>query len=142
MKVIVVRSERGRIVESMVMEASIYDVVKDITRHVMDEWDPSKSDFLVMRDNRKVTIIGEPDPEFLKELEAEGRVERSSNGIEVQVPIFIISFDNEFLDDEDYVDNKVYVIAPLVVDSLREEIEVYAADLTVRREKPEGITES
>ena len=141
MRVAVIRSEMGRVVESMVLEGSVYDVVKDITRHVMDEWDPGRSDFLVMRDNRKVTILGEPDEAALRELEAEGRVERLPNAVEVYLPIFVISFDNEFLDEEDYVDNKVYVIAPLVADGLREEMEVYAAELTVRKERPEGIEE-
>lgn len=142
MKIAVIRAEEGRVVESYEFEGSLADVVKDIARQAMDEWDPSESDFFVMRDAREITIGAEVDDDTLRELEEEGLARREDGQVKVLLQYYTISFDTELVEDENYVDRKVYVIAPLVVPTLKDELEAYAASLTSGSgQPPPGIKE-
>ncbi|MCE4616650.1 MAG: DUF2286 domain-containing protein [Aeropyrum sp.] len=130
MKVAVIRAEEGRIEESLVFEARLEETVKDIARHAMEEWNPAKSDFIVIKDNLEVTIAGEPVEEVITQLEEQGRIVRSESGIKALIPIYYISFDTEMVDEDNYADKKIYLIAPLVYEGLKEELESHAAQLT------------
>lgn len=142
MKIAVIRAEEGRVVESFEFEGSLTDVVKDIAKQAMEEWDPGESDFFVMRDVREITVGAEIDDETLRELEEEGLARREDGQVKVLLQYYTISFDTELVEDENYVDRKVYVIAPLVVPALKDELEAYAASLTSEKgQSPPGIKE-
>ncbi|BAA80820.2 hypothetical protein APE_1817.1 [Aeropyrum pernix K1] len=139
MKVAVIRAEHGRVEESLVFEARLEEVVKDMARHALEEWDPGSSDFLVIRDDIEVTVVGDVEEDVLKELEAQGRVEGEGGETRVLVPIYYISFDNEMIDDENYIDKRILVIAPLVYKGFKDELEAHAASMTAPPQRPGGI---
>ncbi|MCE4604746.1 MAG: DUF2286 domain-containing protein, partial [Aeropyrum sp.] len=80
--------------------------------------------------NLEVTIAGEPVEEVITQLEEQGRIVRSESGIKALIPIYYISFDTEMVDEDNYADKKIYLIAPLVYEGLKEELESHAAQLT------------
>jgi len=127
---IVIRAEEGRVEESLVFDARLEETVKDIAKHAMEEWDPSRSDFIVVKDNLEVTVTGELVEEVAAELEEQGRIVRSESGVKALIPVYYISFDTEMVDDDNYIDRKIYLIAPLVYSGLKDELEAHAAQLT------------
>ena len=142
MKIAVIWAEDGRVVESFVFEGSLEDVVKDVAKQALEEWDPGRSDFIVVRDVQELTLSGEADEETLRELEERGLAKREDGQLRVLLQYYTISFDTELVDEEDYVDRKIYLVAPLVVPELREELEAHAASLTAERgEGPPGVRE-
>lgn len=84
----------------MIFEARLEEVVKDMARHALEEWDPSSSDFLVISDDIEITVVSDIEEDVLRELESQGRVEVEGGETRVLVPIYYISFDNEMIDDE------------------------------------------
>lgn len=143
MKVAVVRAEHGRVEESLVFDARLEETVKDIARQAMDEWDPRRSDFIIIKDNLEVTVTGTMLEDVAQELEAEGRLARGDSQVKALIPVYYISFDTEMVDEDNYVDRKVYIIAPLLYDSFKDELEAHAAQLTSPPPKgPSGIREA
>ena len=142
MRVAVVRAEHGRVVESYVFEGRLEDIVKDITRHTIEEWDPAKSDLIITKDFFDITVTGEPDEEVLEELRGMGLVERSESEVKASIPIYYINFDVELDEEAGYIVRRVYVVAPLVSREFKDEIEHEAASLTSPRSSPPpGISE-
>ena len=144
MKIAVVRAESGKVVESYIFEGELEEIVKDIARQAMDEWDPRSSDFIVTKDTYQLTISGRPDEEMLDELEEKGLVARDQSGVKVITTIYYISFDTELGEDENYIDKKMYIIAPLISVEFKDELEFEAASLPSYRGgefKPRGLRE-
>lgn len=142
MKIAVIRAEEGKVVESFVFDGVLEEVVKDIAKQALEEWDPARSDFIVVRDVQELTLSGEADEETLRELEERGAAKREDGQLRVLLQYYTISFDTELVDDENYVDRKIYLIAPLVVPELQDELEAHAASLTAGGgEAPPGVRE-
>ena len=140
MKVAVVRAEHGRVVESYEFEATLEDIVKDIVRQVVEEWKPEESDLLVTRESREITVAGEVEEGVVRELEEKGLVAREGGSLKALVTIYYIYFDVKLEEEsEEYVSNKVYVIAPLVAKEFKYELEREAASWTAWGEEPSGI---
>ena len=126
----------GKIVESKVVEGDPRETLKDLTLKALREWDPLKSDFVVMRHVRRIGVE-ELDSDSQKYSGDLVRVE----GDEIVFPVYMISFDNETIDDEDFVDYKIYLVSPYISETLRTLLEVEAAEATAVKRKPEGIKE-
>ncbi len=76
MKVLVVRAEMGRVVESRVLEGEFYEVVKKYVSIASSEWDPEVSDFVVVRDDLNVDVEGSLEREVLEYLRSYGLLRR------------------------------------------------------------------
>jgi hypothetical protein len=138
-KVLVVRAEMGRVVESRVLEGEFYEVVKKYVSIASSEWDPEVSDFVVVRDDLNVDVEGSLEREVLEYLRSYGSLEESEGALRVRLPVYTISFDNRFVGEDSYVENKVYIIAPYVNEDLRVLFETEAASITTQEAAPEGI---
>jgi hypothetical protein len=141
-KVVVIHSVEGRIVESTVEERGLYEAVRDYAKRAMEAWDSRRSDFLVMRDRRRLS----PDEVDLHKVASMEGVEVGGDGY-VYMTIFLISYDNSFVEGEggrveDYIDRRVYLIAPHVSDELRAFLEAEAAEMTAPRSPPKGLREA
>ena len=141
MKVVAVRAEHGKVVESYVFEANIEETVKDIVRQILDEWDPDKSDLLITKEVHTITVVGEEEQEVIRELEERELVEREGGSIKASIPIYYINFDVDLEEEEGMVINKLYIVAPLVSKEFKYEIEKEAASITSPsgEEGPRGI---
>jgi hypothetical protein len=129
-KIAVIRAEYGRVVESFVFEGELEDIVKDVARHAMEEWNPGSSDFFVIKEVHALTVTGSPESEVIEELERRGMVAREEGSLKVLATIYYITFDTELGEDENYIDRKMYVIAPLISPDFKDELEYHAASMT------------
>ena len=139
MKVLVVRAEKGKVIMSEVIEGELYDVIKKYVSIASSEWDPRVSDFVVVREDLNVDVEGSLEEEILEYLRSYGSLEEGEGVLKVRVPVYTISFDNRFMGEDLYIENKVYIIAPYVNEDLRVLFETEATSITVQEVAPEGI---
>jgi hypothetical protein len=129
-KVLVVRSEEGKIVEKNILEGELADIAKTYAEKAFKEWDPARSDFTVLKSKYERRIQLPIDPDLLDAIEAlnlEKRIE--PNELVVEIPLITISFDNEWI-GENYHEKKMYIIVPYLDAGFEEEILRYAIDAT------------
>ena len=139
MKVLVVRAERGRVVESSIVEGELDKIVKDVAREVLEEWDPRVSEFVVLKDVEEATIKLPIPGDVVDVLRPFGLRRRGDEAV-VDLPYYTISFDNRKVND-DYVEYKVVVVAPYINDDFKAWIETLAAEIVSEKKPPEGIKE-
>lgn len=142
MKVLVIRAEYGRIVESNVVDGEMYSVVKEEARRALEAWRAEASDFVVARDYRDVEISLPVPPGLYDELrELDVPLTRSGEKAVASIPVVLISYDSEMISEEDYQENKIILVAPYLGEDARIDLESEAASMTGPAEKPEGISE-
>ena len=128
-KVLVVRAEEGRVVEEKVVEGDMASVVKDIVAKALKEWKPPESDFVVVRENYRVTVDLPLSSEEYERYSRYGLRRTSGGQAEFEIPVYLVSFANEWR-GEDYRDRKIYLVAVYVDDKLRGEMASWAAEST------------
>ncbi len=141
MKVVVIRSERGRITEKSVVEGKIEDIVKDAARKALEEWDPANSDFIAIKDLREVELDLPLNPDLVDFLREYGSLHRVKDKAVVRIPTYTISFDNVMVSEDRYIENKIYLIAPYINDDLTVDLESMAAEYTAEKTAAPGIEE-
>lgn len=128
MKVLVLRSEEGKITSKEELTGELKDVVLQVANKALQEWNLDSSDFTIMKDSLEVTIPLPLTKEQLATLKNYLKGRGTKEAI-AELPVYIISFENQWSESE-YLDKKVYVIAPSVDSNVAKEIEDYAAELT------------
>lgn len=142
LKVVVIRAEQGRIVESDIVEGELYEIVKEEARRALEAWRPETSDFVVARDYRDVEIKLPISPELYDRLrEMDVPLSKEGDKAVASIPIILISYDSEMLTEEEYLEKKIMLIAPYLTDEVKVELESEAVGITSPSEKPEGIIE-
>ncbi|MEM1873649.1 MAG: DUF2286 domain-containing protein [Acidilobaceae archaeon] len=135
---LVVRAEYGEVKESRVVEGDFERVVRDVVSRALEEWNPAKSDFIVLRDERVVEVES-LDQALAESLRSAGALRELERGLSVRVPVVTVSFDNEMVSEERYEEHKIYIVTLYVSDDFKTEIEAEAAEITSAPEEPEGI---
>uniref|UniRef100_A0A7C3J3S8 DUF2286 domain-containing protein n=1 Tax=Candidatus Methanomethylicus mesodigestus TaxID=1867258 RepID=A0A7C3J3S8_9CREN len=135
---LILRSKLGSIVSKSVREGELRDIIRQVVADSVQLWQAERSDFIVIRDLYPVSIklpINKEQYDTYSKYD----MQRTSNGsVMFQVPVYVISFDNEW-QEEDYVDKEVIVVAP-VIDSKVEEIILELA-VEATKEKPKEDTD-
>jgi len=133
MKIIVLKSENGKITSENIVEGKFSDVLKEIATMALKEWNETTSDFVIMKDTQDVKIPKPLKPEVYETIKnfLVGRDEKFAHA---RIPLYIISFENEWNDDN-FVDKKVYVVSYYLNEENKKELEEYAKDIT----SPENI---
>ncbi|HIP65970.1 MAG TPA: DUF2286 domain-containing protein [Pyrodictium sp.] len=129
-KIVVVKSVEGKIEDSRIVEGRLPDVVKEIARKTLEEWDPEKSDFTIIKARYELRYKLPISPDLydiIDELNLEKF--REGNNLIVVVPVYTISFDNEWLEDK-YHDKAVYVVTYYIDEEEKKQIEEYAVETT------------
>lgn len=129
MRTIVARSRQGRIEEYSVVEGELRDVVRQVVMRALEAWDMEASDFIVMRDKYAMQVKLPLTKEQYEEYSKYELRRLSSSEAELRVPIFIISFNNEWR-GEDYVDKEIYVVAPYIDEEQAKDIRELAMNAT------------
>ncbi|MDM7275214.1 MAG: DUF2286 domain-containing protein [Thermoprotei archaeon] len=124
-KILVIRAERGKIVESKIVEGELRETVRKITSKALEEWDPEKSDFIVIKEKRKIETTQPVEMETLKTLE-----NLEIGETHIQLPIYMISFDNTMIEEDNYVENKIYLITLYANEEIKDLLEIEAAEIT------------
>ncbi len=131
LKILVIRSEEGNISEKSVIESEdIYNVVKEYAEKAFQQWNPSTSDFTVLRTKYEYRVKLPIDPDLLdliEELNLDKRMELGE--LVIEVPLVTISYDNEWI-GENYHEKRMYIVTPYLDSRFEEEIEKYAIDAT------------
>jgi len=141
-KVIVIRAEYGKIVESDIVEGDLFEIVKEEARNALEAWKPETSDFVVARDFREIEIKLPIPPELYDRLREMGiPLSRAGDKAVASIPVVLISYDSEMITEEEYQENKIILIAPYLSDEVKMDLESEAAGITSPSEKPEGIIE-
>lgn len=125
MSVLVIRAELGRVVLSQRLDEDLYETVRRYVAMVINEWDPARSDLLVMRDVVEMKAEGS-EPRGASHVE----VVASQDGSVLRFPVYLISFDSEEKSEDVYEERKIYLIAPYVNEEIKEMLESYAEELT------------
>ncbi len=145
MRILVIRAEEGRIVEKEYVEGDLAEVAKKVAAKALEEWDPETSDFVVLRDQRDVEIppelVNPKNFDVFREFNL--RREKTEEGTQavITVPLYTISFDNISIGDEAFIEKKIYLIVPSVIEEIDVLFEQLAADITSPQAQPEGIEE-
>ena len=140
-KILVIRSEKGKVVESEIVEGALEDVVKDTARRALEEWDPGLSDFIILKDLREIELELPIDPKLFDILREYGGLAKKGNIAIARLPLYTISFDNRMITENNYIENKVYLVTLFINEDLKTQVEVEAASITSEKTVPEGIEE-
>lgn len=129
MRLIIARSKEGETKEVEVVEGGLHEVVRKVVLRALEMWNLEESDFIVMRD-RYVTSVKLPLTKEQYEEYSKYELRRvSSSEAEVRVPIYIISYSNEWRGDN-YVDKEVFIVAPYINETQLEEVKELASSAT------------
>lgn len=134
-EILILNSERGKLVKSEVVKGKLEDVIKKVLIKVLYEWSPKKSDLIVMRHTHEIRVKLPLTKELYEKLSKYNLRRASSNEAIAELPVFVVSYDNTWIDDDVY-DNKVYLIAPYVNEEVKEELEELAIETTSESYKP------
>ncbi len=144
-KTLVVKAVRGGGVESELVDKRFSVIVKEVAARALEEWNPLKSDFTAIRDDRDVEIDLPLDPKLYDLLKNLNLTKVSEDKAVFTLPVFVISYDSEWVSTEDYIDNKVYIVSIYVNDEIKRLVEQVAMDLVSKEpgeeEELEGIEE-
>ncbi len=56
MKILIVKSENGKVTSEKITEGEISKVLRDVAKEALEEWNELASDFIIMRDNQEVRL--------------------------------------------------------------------------------------
>ncbi|MDP8003355.1 MAG: DUF2286 domain-containing protein [Caldisphaera sp.] len=141
MKVLIIRAEKGSIISSEIKDGEIAKIVKNKSEDAMKEWNPELSDFIVLKDEREVDFPLPLKPELVDIMRNIGSLSRTSDKAIARFPIYTISFENMMISEDNYVEHKIYLIAPYINDDIKIELEKEATEITTEKTGPEGIEE-
>lgn len=130
-KTLVLRSRGGALVSKETVDGEVKDTVRKVVVGAVSLWAAETSDFIVIRDMYPVSVKL-PISKEQYELYSRYDMSRTTNGsVMFSVPVYVISFDNEWQED-DYVDKEVMVVAP----QLDQKVEEIITELAVEATKP------
>ncbi|KSW12333.1 hypothetical protein CF15_06225 [Pyrodictium occultum] len=138
MKILVIRSDEGKLTRSDVVEGDFNTVAKDIVRKALEEWHPSESDLTALRTKFELRYKLPIDPDLYDKLvELNLELMREGNELVVNLPVLTISFDNAWLEDA-YLDRRMYVISYYLDEAAKRQLEEYAIEATKEPKKMGG----
>ncbi|BAB66494.1 MULTISPECIES: DUF2286 domain-containing protein [Sulfurisphaera] len=128
MKVLVVKSENGQVSKKDIVEGDLPQVLRNTATLALKEWNENLSDFIIMKDMYEIHIPLPLKPQTYEMLKNYIKSRTKSEAI-AEIPIFVISFDNEWV-ESDFKDKKVYVVSPYIDDKSENELLEYAKQVT------------
>ncbi|NPA97631.1 MAG: DUF2286 domain-containing protein [Crenarchaeota archaeon] len=129
MRILIIRSENGNIVETVIVEGDLSVVLKDVVRKVLEMWEPTKSDLVVMRHNHDISVKLPITPQQFESY-SKFNLRRTGNMATFTIPVYVISYENEWTEDGNLRDTKVFLVAPYVDDVVKSSVEELAKEIT------------
>lgn len=131
-QIMIVRAKEGQLVSKNMFEGEFREVVKKTVLDALSLWQLDNADFTVIRDPQYPVEAKAPITKEQYDLYSKFDLQRASNGSVVyHLPVYIISFDNVYMEDS-YLDKEVLVVAPYV-DQISEQ---HIVDLALDSTKP------
>ena len=149
-EIMVVRSERGEVKSVERKQGDLLQVLKQVVTEAIDLWNPESSDFIVIKDMFPISVKLPITPQQY-EAYSPYNLRRAGDVAEFDLPVFMISFENEYREDG-YIDRGVLVVAPRLDDHVEKailEIAVAATqepteeeEAALEKELPEEVREA
>ncbi|CCC80844.1 DUF2286 domain-containing protein [Thermoproteus tenax] len=111
---IVAKISQGKIVEKRIVEGKVYDAVKREGAALLNKWNPTSSDFIILRDYVTLSYKAPITKELLEKIR-EFSPKRIGDKIEVTVPVFEVVYNSTWTGDNMKIDDAV-VVAPHIDD--------------------------
>ena len=113
-QIMIVRAKEGQLVSKNRVEGEFKEIVKKTVLDALSLWLMDSADFTVIRDPQYPIETKAPITKEQHDLYSKHELQRASNGSVVfHVPVYIISFDNVYMEDN-YMDREVLVVAPYI----------------------------
>jgi hypothetical protein len=141
--IMIVRAKEGNLVSKNIVEGDLKEMVRKTVTEALALWNLESADFTVIRDPQYPVTAKAPITKEQYDLYSKYELQRTTNGsVMFNVPVYIISFDNVYLEDT-YVDREVLVVAPYVDKVAEDHIVELALESTrpPSEEKEEAETE-
>ncbi|BBD71722.1 hypothetical protein HS1genome_0111 [Sulfodiicoccus acidiphilus] len=129
MKILLLKSERGRVTSEQLMEGELRAAVTSVAKKALEEWDVDKSDFVILKDVHEIRKKLPLSPSLYEVISKYLKGKEQGEAL-AEVPVYIISFDNDW-EEEDFKDRSVYLIAPYLDEESKNEMKEYAEELTI-----------
>ncbi|BCU67429.1 hypothetical protein HS7_08660 [Sulfolobales archaeon HS-7] len=126
-KTLIIKSERGSISKQEVKEGDYRKIVKDIAMEAINEW-TDMSDFYIMKDVQEFRRKGPLDSKTYEEVK-DFLGGRENQEIIIKLPLFYISFENLWIDN-DTQDLRVYIVTPYIGEDIKSELLELATEAT------------
>lgn len=138
MKVIIVKSENGNVSKKDIIEGDLSSILRSVANDALKEWNENSSDFIIMKDIHEIHIPLPLKPQTYEIFKnyIKGRTNKEAIA---EIPVYVISFDNEWL-DSDFKDKKVYIVSLYIDDKTENEILEYAKQITLPQQETEEET--
>ncbi len=133
MKILVVKSENGKVTSEKIMEGEMGKVIREIAKNALDEWNELTSDFIIMHDSQEVRVPLPLKPDVYEVLK-NFLVGKDKKEAVAKIPVYIISYENEWK-ESDFQDKKVYVISYYINDDMKKEVISDATQMTSEQPK-------
>jgi hypothetical protein len=131
-QILIVRAKEGNLVSKNMVEGDFKEVVKKTVVDALSLWLLDSADFTVIRDPQYPVTAKSPITKEQYDLYSKYDLQRATNeSVMFYLPVYIISFDNAYLEDN-YMDKEVLVVAPHV-DQVSEQVIV---ELALESTKP------
>jgi len=139
MKVIVVKSENGNVSKKDIVEGDLASILRSVANEALKEWNENSSDFIIMKDVHEIHLPLPLKPQTYEMFKNYIKGKAKNEAI-VEIPVFVISFDNEWV-DSDFKDKRVYVVSLYVDEKAEKEILEYAKQITSPQQQEEEVEE-
>lgn len=110
MKFLVLKSESGKVTWEQLIDGDLKSTITTVARKALDEWDVDKSDFIILKDVHEVRKKLPLSPSVYEMI---SRYLKGKEGGEAfaEVPVYIISFDNQW-EEDDFKDKRITYSLP------------------------------
>ncbi|RLE92724.1 MAG: DUF2286 domain-containing protein [Thermoprotei archaeon] len=127
-KLVIVECSEGKCTKIDIKEGELEEVVKNLAKEALGKWNTSESDFFVTHD---VRVISRKLPLSKGEFEVLSKfnLRRSGNEAIAEIPVYEISYDNQWSGDSVTV-KSIILVAPYIDEDFKNEIIEYAKELT------------
>lgn len=117
---VVAKISKGAVLNKEVVNKDVFNAVKDVAAELLKSWDPTASDFIVLRDFYSVSYPA-PLPRELLEKVRKYSPKRIEDKVEVTLPIFEIVYGAQWAGENLQVGDAT-VVFPYIDDATTDEI--------------------
>ena len=132
-RTIIIISEEGNAKLHEEKELPLLEAVKETAKKALELWKLQRSDFIIIKDKYPVEIKLPITSEEYETYSKYNLQRTSPKTASFELPVYIISFDNEWLEKE-YIDHKVFIVTISLNKELNKQIIEWSKDITSTEE--------
>ena len=104
-----------------VVNGRVFDVVKKIAVNLLNEWNPERGDFMILKDDRVIQLkLPLPSPELYDRLK-NYNIRRSGDSAEATIPVYEIIYSSDWV-GEGFKAEEAVLVFPFISDEINAQI--------------------